>query len=136
MRLEGWETRFMAALDFARDKKYVLGEHDCFRMACRNVAAITGWDRWSEFEGKYHDKESVMRLIARYGTSFDSAMSWFFGSQPIGMLKAWRGDVAKYNDSSGEAHLGIVVGGKVALLLETGLIFVQTDACEHAWRVE
>lgn len=135
MRLEGWEARLAAVIETARQEPYVLGVHDCFKVACMTVEALTGVDRWPEFAGRYRTKREALALLARYGSSFDTAFSWFFEGDPFDMKFAHRGDIAKFVDPSGEAHLGVVVGLEVAVLGEKGLAFLPRTACVHAWRV-
>src|SRR5262245_28821615 len=48
-RLPGWEKRLHAVIAAAGDRAYKLGEHDCFRVACLDVEALTGVDLWAEW---------------------------------------------------------------------------------------
>src|SRR5690242_15369669 len=107
MRLEGWESRLHAVLEAAREKPYVLGEHDCFRVACRVVEALTGEDRWPEFDGKYSTTRDAKRLLARHGASFEAAFDWFFGVPAVSPRQARRGDILAVQTSDGEKHLGV-----------------------------
>ena len=132
-RLQGWEARLAAVIEAARTKAYAIGEHDCFRLACAAIEALTGENRWPEFAGKYASRREAMRLLARYGSNFDAAGDWFFGGTRVPMARARRGDIAKYLDV--EPHLGIVTGSQVAVLADRGLISVPLSACEHCWRV-
>jgi len=135
MRLEGWEARLAAVLEAARGRRYVLGEHDCFRLACQVVEALTGVDRWPEFGGWYRTKREALALIALHGSSFESAFSWFFGGPSVAVGLARAGDIAKFVDAAGEAHLGVVIDASVAVLGPEGLAFVPRSACACAWRV-
>jgi hypothetical protein len=135
MRAQGWEARLAQALEAARARPYRLGESDCFWLACSAVQALTGVDRWPEFSGQYRTKGQARRLIARFGSSFDAAFSWFFGGEPLPVAQARRGDVLKFVDDAGEAHLGICVGPHAAVYGPKGLMFVPRSACACAWRV-
>lgn len=135
MRLEGWEARLAGVLEATRGRPYRLGESDCFRLACEVQAALTGVDRLPEFSGRYRTKGQAKRLIARYGASFDAAFSWFFGVAPVAVPQARRGDVVKFVDDAGEAHLGVCVGAEVAVYGPAGLVFVPRAACALAWRI-
>lgn len=135
MRVDCWEGRLQRVLEAARAAPYVLGEHDCFRVACAAVEALTGVDRWPEFSGRYRTKAEALRLIASHGRSFDEAFTWFFGGERVDHRLARTGDVLKYTDPTGEAHLGVCVGSEVAVLGEAGLLFVPRQACGPCWRV-
>jgi hypothetical protein len=134
-RLDGWESRLVAAVESARARPYVLGEHDCFRLACQVLEALTGSDRWAEFAGKYRTRREALALLAQHGSSFTEAFSWFFGSAPAPMGQARRGDIAEIRDPQGQCHLGVVLGAKVALLEDNGLEFLPRSLCAHAWRI-
>lgn len=135
MRLEGWEGRLAAALEAVRARPYRIGESDCFRLACAVLEALTGTQRWPEFAGRYRTKGQARRLLWQHGGSFDAAFSWFFGADPVPGAQARRGDVVKFVDERGEAHLGVCVGADVAVYGEAGLVFVPRRSCGHAWRV-
>lgn len=135
MRLEGWETRLDAVIEGARTRGYQLGRHDCFRLACSVVCALTGVDRWPEFAASYATRREALRVIAAWGSSFEAAFDRFFGSPSVPILAARRGDVACYAEAAGELHLGVVLGAHVAVLTPEGLGFVDLAQCRCAWRV-
>lgn len=132
-RVQGWEARLAGVLERARGRPYVLGESDCFRMACEAVEALTGLDPWPEFAGRYATRREALALIAQWGPSFDIAFSKFFGVEPSPMGHARRGDVVKF--VQGDAHLGVCNGASVAVVTEPGLLFVRLSDCELAWRI-
>lgn len=134
-RLPGWEDRLFATITAARAKPYKLGEHDCFRLACATVEALTGVNPWEPWAGAYASKREALRRIAEFAGDFTAAASKFFGSAPERMELARRGDICEYVDDAGEQHLGIVIGVMVALLGPEGLEFVQLDLCRHCWRI-
>lgn len=135
MRQQGWEARLAQVIEAARHARYELGVHDCFRVACAAIEALTGEDRWPVFAGRYATKRQALRLIAQYGRDFDAAFTWFFGALPLDVKLARSGDILKFVDSAGEAHLGVLVDSKVAVLGEEGLAFVPRAACACCWRV-
>lgn len=134
MRLDGWDARLAALIADARARPYVLGEHDCFRLACAVVAALTGVDRWPEFRGYRTKREAVVQL-ARHGSSFEAAGDWFFADARTHWRRGRRGDIACVQTADGEKHLGVVYGGRVALLAPDGLIWVPLEAAICVWRV-
>jgi hypothetical protein len=136
MRQAGWEARLLAVVAAAQHEPYRLGTHDCFRLACRVVEALTGVDRWPQFAGQYATKREALRLIARFGLTFESAFDWFFALPHTSPKVARRGDIAAYADPEGEKHLGIVLGAETAVLGPHGLLRVPTLQCLAAWRID
>lgn len=134
MRREGWEARLWEILAEAQARPYELGRHDCFRVACRVIEALSGVDRWPEFEGRYATAREARRLIARHGRSFEAAFDWFFGSANVPVRYAQRGDVVAL--AAGEAkHLGVCLGAQSAFLAPEGLARVPTLNCICAWKI-
>jgi hypothetical protein len=140
-RLEGWEARLAAVIEAARREPYALGEHDCFRLACRVIEAMTGVDRWPEFRG-YRTKREALRRIAERGANFEAAGDWFFGSGRVDTGQARRGDIVALATADGGKHLGVCLDHRVAYLSEEGLIFLPlaTPAASPAatlcaWRI-
>ena len=133
MRLQGWETRLALLVEEARCRPYQLGEHDCFRMACRVVEALTGVDRWPEFAG-YRTKREALALLARNGSSFEDAFDKLAGER-IEARAARRGDLVCVQSEDGEKHLGVVTGQDAAFLAPDGIRWVPIAACTCAWRV-
>jgi len=133
VRLDGWESRLNAVLENARARPYVLGAHDCFRVACLVVEALTGVDRWPEFAG-YTTKREALHKIAAHGHSFEQAGDWFFGER-IDLKFARRGDIAALATPDGEKHLGIVMGRQLYVMYELGLTAVPLGLAHCAWRV-
>lgn len=136
MRRPGWEDRLADLIGSARLKPYRLGEHDCFRLACAVVEALTGRDLWSPWKGTYNSKREALRRIAAFGHDFSAAASKLFGVERSAMEFAHRGDVCEFADESGEQHLGVVMGAKVALLGPEGLKFLPRESCRHCWRID
>lgn len=133
-RRDGWEARLLAVIDAARARPYRLGEHDCFRIACQVVEALTGVDRWPEFAG-YASKREALAKLAQFGSSFEAAGDWFFGAPAVSVKRARRGDICCVETTDGEKHLGVCLGRDTALLGEAGLLYLPTLACRCAWRV-
>jgi hypothetical protein len=134
VRREGWERRLLAVIEAARAKPYALGEHDCFRLACQTVEALTGVDRWPEFAG-YRTRREAMRKLAEHGSTFEAAGDWFFGAPRVDVRLARRGDICCVQTVDGEKHLGVCLGAEVALLGPEGLAYTPLLTCRCAWRV-
>lgn len=135
MRLEGWESRLVAVVDAARDVPYQLGQHDCFRLACAVVLALTGVDKWPLFAGRYSTRGEAVRHIARFGSSFEEAAAAFFAGETAPARLGRRGDLCAYTDGSGEKHLAVCMGDRVAALGESGLVWLPLRACHACWRI-
>lgn len=136
MRIEGWEQRLHAIVTGAAHVPYVLGEHDCFSVACAVVHALTGRDLWPQFMGRYRTVEEAIALIHAHGGSYIEAFSWAWGSSPIPVKLAQRGDlVARYGDD-GYMHLGVCMGANSAFLGEAGVVMMRTLDSVVAWRIE
>lgn len=134
-RLEGWEQRLLRVLEDARTRPYRLGEHDCFRVACAAVEALTGVDRWPEFAGRYRTRREALVLLARHGRTFQEAGNWFFGSEAVDVRLARRGDIVCVRTPDGEHHLGVCEGERTAVLGEQGLLRLPTLAGVCCWRI-
>lgn len=135
MRLEGWEGRLALAVSAAHAQPYELGRHDCFRLACRIVEALTGVDRWPEFAGRYTTERGALHLLAQHASSFEAAFDWFFGSPSVNVRLARRGDIAAIEGPDGKKHLGVVIDERVAALGPEGLVYVPCATCLCAWKV-
>jgi hypothetical protein len=133
VRLEGWESRLNDVIESARHTPYKLGTHDCFRVACMAVEALTGIDHWPKWEGRYSNRREALILIHQYGGGFTPAASKLFGCEPVSMRFARRGDIAEYADA--EQHLGVCLGERVAVLGAEGLHYAPLLVCRHAWRI-
>jgi len=133
-RLPGWEARLHAVIEAARATPYVLGTHDCFRLACRVIEALTGVDRWPDFAG-YATKREALTMIARHGSTFERAGDWFFQWGRVDLRQARRGDIVALQTPDGEKHLGICLGRLAAYLSPSGLLFLPTKSGSCAWRV-
>jgi hypothetical protein len=133
-RLEGWEDRLFAVIEAARHAPYRLGEHDCLRVACQSVQALTGVDLWPQFAG-YTTTRQALAKILEYGKTLPEAVSFVLGVEPESPKLARRGDVCHYIDT--EDHLGVCIGEHVAVLGPDGiaLVPITSDAVRCCWRI-
>lgn len=134
-RLEGWEDRLLAVVTRAREEAYELGRFDCFRLACLVIEALTGIDRWPEFDGQYSTKREALAMLAAHGSNFTEAGNWFFGGEPVSWKLARRGDILELRLPDGSAHLVVCLGRTVGGLTDEGFKQFPTRICAHAWRV-
>lgn len=133
-RIDGWEARLIAVVEAARHRPYVLGEHDCLRFSCACIEAMTGNDYWPNFAG-YKTKRQARRVIAVIAPSLGHAVSLTLGRHPRVPRSAQRGDLVRFHD--GEDHLGVCLGGIVAVLGEQGLQFIDLNdgRMTDSWRI-
>jgi hypothetical protein len=137
-RIEGWERRLDEVVEGARNLTYQVGQHDCFRFACRAVEALTLVDLYRQWAG-YKTKTEVLRLVAANGGDFTSAISnSVFGCRPSPVRTARRGDILEYTvkmQRGSDQHLAVCVGAYAAGLGKDGLMFLPLLDCEHVWRI-
>ena len=134
-RIEGWESRLAAVVADAALKPYALGEHDCFRVACCAVEALTGADLWAEWAGRYATHTQALRIIAEYGGDFTGSFTKLFGIEPVSVKLARRGDIMEFLTTDGQQHLGVCLCEMVIVLGERGLFYVRITECKHCWRI-
>lgn len=125
MRIAGWEGRLAEVIEGARSRPYALGEHDCFRLACEVVRALTGRELWLHFAGTYRTRREALRKIAELGNSPEEAAASLFG-EPIPIGLAGRGDLVLVR-ADGDHHLGVVLGEEIAMLGEQGVVSFRRD---------
>lgn len=133
-RIEGWERRLERAVDLARDRPYVEGEHNCGRFVCEAIEALTGVDRWPEFSA-HATRREALALLARHGSTFEEAIDRLLGFERCSATLARRGDLVCVRTDDGEAHLGVCLGADVALMGARGLLFESLAHATCAWSV-
>lgn len=118
----------------AENQSYVLGEHDCLRVACGVVQARTGVDYWPRFKG-YRTHRQALVTIARIAPTLREAITTTLNIHAIHACLAQRGDLALFDD--GQEHIGVCVGEHVVVLGPEGLLRVKiTDSrLSCAWRI-
>lgn len=134
-RLEGWESRLAAVLAAADAESYRLGTHDCLRVSCHAVEALTGVDLWPQFAG-YTTKREALVVIAHHGRTLFDAVSNVLDVEPCPPLMARRGDIVLVFDQR-EHHLGVCAGATVATLMQDGLLYIPLDHSSvlNCWRI-
>jgi hypothetical protein len=134
-RAPGWESRLDSVIEEARHRPCIVGESDCFRLACEAYAAVTGERNiWPDWAGKYSNHEDRASLMTAHG-GFIKSMNAAFNSTPSNIRLARRGDVCAYKDRDSVKHLGVCVGDRVAMFGDVGMVFVPLLSCLLCWRV-
>lgn len=136
IRLPGWEDRLAAVFERARDLPYVLGQHDCLRVACEAVEALIGVDLWNSFAGRYATKREAFAVIRSVAPDLGRAVTAITGVDPVLPLHARRGDVLLYHDEAGD-HLAVCNGATAAVLGTDGLLWLPLDheGLRAAWMI-
>lgn len=135
-RRNDWPERLTVVMEAARRQPYVLGTHDCLRLACAAVEAQTGADFWPRFAG-YKTKRQALVTIARVAPSLAEAVTATLGVEPSPVLSAWRGDIVLFRDEQGEDHLGVCMGRLVIVTAPEGTLSMALDhpGLIAAWRI-
>lgn len=135
-RRNDWPERLTVVMEAARRQPYVLGTHDCLRLACAAVEAQTGADFWPRFAG-YKTKRQALVTIARVAPSLAEAVTATLGVEPSPVLSAWRGDIVLFRDEQGEDHLGVCMGRLVIVTAPEGTLSMAIDhpGLIAAWRI-
>ncbi len=135
-RRTDWPERLTAVMEAARRQPYVLGTHDCLRLACAAVEAQTGVDFWPRFAG-YTTKRQALVTIARIAPSLGEAVTVTLEVMPSPALSAWRGDIMLFRDDLGEDHLGVCMGRKVIVTAPDGTLSMDLDhpGVLMSWRI-
>ena len=135
-RRNDWPERLTAVIEAARQQPYVLGRHDCLRVACAAVDALTEVDHWPKFKG-YKTKRQALARIARIAPSLGEAVTATLAVSPAPTFSALRGDLLLYRDESGEDHLGVCVGRYVVLTAPEGSLLLGLDhpSLLCSWRI-
>lgn len=136
VRRTDWPERLTAVMEAARHQPYVLGTHDCLRLACAAVEALTGVDFWPRFAG-YKTKRHALVTIARVAPSLAEAVTATLGVKPSPVLAAWRGDIVLFRDDQGEDHLGVCMGRRVIVTAPEGTLSMDLShpGLLSSWRI-
>lgn len=131
-RVEGWERLLWEAIEEARAKPFVWGEHDCATWAFDVRRLLTGQDAASAWRGKYRNGKAAARFLRqglKMATHSDLATS-ILGAPLASPLLAQRGDIVLLGDA-----FGVCVGSDCAYLSPEGLTFRPITETDLAWRV-
>lgn len=137
-RLDGWEQRFLSALDEVRRWDYKLGETDCAAMVCLFIRALTGEDFWPRLKGRYDCESGAALVLASeaYATRpyLLNAVSNILGGAPSGIREAQRGDPVVWR-VDGELHLGVLLHTQILGFGPDGIFYVPVSEGECCWRI-
>jgi hypothetical protein len=130
MRREDWPSRLIDFIEAASGRPFSWGSSDCCLFAADWVQDATGIDPAAGHRGRYRTEAGAARLLNRLGGSVDAAATGALGAPLASPLLAQRGDIALVGGA-----LGVVIGGEVALLSETGPVLHPLATAARAWRV-
>lgn len=133
MRIAGWETALVAALQVHAHRPLLYGVSDCFTLPMDCVRAITGDDPWAD-QRDYDSLIGAARLLLQQG--FRSVGDAFAAKCPeIPPALAGRGDlavVAEGDSVAGCVVIGALVAGKSK---QYGLCLVPRARMLRAFKV-
>lgn len=134
-RFEDWPIRLNAAIEAARGRPFVWGQHDCALFAFNIVRDLTGIDHAAAYRGTYSTALGAQRALQKRGQgTLRASVGAALGGE-IPAVKAQRGDVLlRIQPGRGET-LGICMGADGAFVGGAGLVFVPVSDCLTAWRV-
>ncbi|WP_426037459.1 DUF6950 family protein [Cypionkella sp. TWP1-2-1b2] len=132
-RALGWELRLAAAVEGARGRPFVWGQHDCALWAFDLRRDLTGDDDMAAlWRGRYRTARGAVRLMRRLGwLSLETAGRDLLGEPLLSLHLAQRGDLVLANSGLG---FGICLGARAAGIASSGLVLVPLSACALAWR--
>lgn len=133
-RLPNWEQRLFAALDVWRSRVYACGPDDCCAFAGDCIEAVTGLTPYADYAG-YTTPEQARDALALNGyKSLRAALRGLCGA-PIPRGLALRGDIAWLPASGSVGSVGVVVGGGVLFLFDTGWVRAPMALANRYYRV-
>lgn len=132
MKTENWERLLAAAIDTARTKPFLWGQHDCPTFAFETRTALTGGeDTAALWRGRYSTARGGERVMRRLGwTSLEEMGRALLGEPRSTILLARRGDIVLTNTG-----FGICVGASAVGMAPAGLVTVPLTSCRLAWAV-
>jgi hypothetical protein len=135
-RLEDWPQRLATALDAAKRRPFVWGEHDCMLFASDVVLAITGHDYMGKFRGTYSTAQGAYLSLRRHGyADVKDAFARTLGEPLPSVFFAQRGDIVLFDDMAGRLGAGICIGEEIAVLVFEGLDYLPLERGKMAWRI-
>lgn len=128
-RVERWPVLLAEAVEEARLKPFVWGEHDCAAWAFSVAAALRGKGA-PAWVGTYKSRSGARRALSGAKVRLRDMGTAILGEPLSSPLLAWRGDVV----FAGGAY-GICIGTHIAQPGPAGLTLSPLAAAERAWRV-
>ncbi len=133
-RISGWELRLASAVDLARGRQFIWGQHDCAIWAFdlrRDLAG--GEDAAGLWRGRYRTALGAQRVMRRLGWQSIEEMGRTLLGAPLPSVSfAQRGDIVLTNTGLG---FGVCIGALAAGIAPAGLILVPLAASALAWRI-
>lgn len=133
MRVEGWETAFVAAVQEGLQRPFEWGQHDCATFAFAVRAVLTGRDDTGLWRGQYRSAAGARRVMRSLGwADFAAAGRALLGEPLPTPLLAQRGDLAIAGDDMGA---WIVTGREIVSIGPGGPVVRPLRDATLAWRV-
>lgn len=134
-RLPQWRSRLSKSLTASASRPFSWGTHDCcVGLAFPAINAVIGIDLSGPYTGEYTTAMGALLTLKRngHGGILELFQSNFVDCHPA---FARHGDVVAKTDPDGNWGMGVVLGSRVAVLLEEGFGTIDLANCERAFRV-
>lgn len=132
MRVDGWQDKFFAYLEAARDARFSWGSFDCCMFASSVIDLITGSELTAQLSTKYSDEATALAYIASFGSLAAAVSSWLGVSRPPN--SAGPGDIVIANFANGPI-VGVCLGRSCAFASVNGLLYTERDPIIACWSI-
>lgn len=132
------DTTLYALIRDRHAERFAWGTHDCAMLAFDAVQTLTGRDPAADLRGTYSNAMGALRTLAMLG-GLEALCAARFGA-PVPIDEAEDGDIALLRPSvcAGEScehgALGVFWRGLVVAQGDMGLMYLQRDRAQRAWR--
>lgn len=134
MRLDGWQDRFWAAIDVARQSPFQWGEHDCVLFSAKMASAISDRDYVADTRAAFTWTSAAEALhLTRDGlqTLVESVLG---PAQPWTILS--QGDLVLIRDDEGRESVVVHDGCQLIGVAQYGIQPVPMRCALCGWRVD
>lgn len=130
-RRDDWVEKLWGQVEDHFGSPFEWGVNDCCLFAARVVDAMTDGAFEVELQSQYSDEATALAYIASHG-SLEAAVTSHLGNPAEG--RAQRGDVVMCANS-GNPCVGVCVGGTVACVGQSGLVFLPRQDIITRWAI-
>ena len=130
-RRDDWVAQLWEQVEDHAGAQFEWGINDCCLFAARVVDAMTDSDFELELLSQYSDEATALAYIASHG-SLEAAVTSHLGTPAEG--RALRGDVVLCAND-GNPCVGVCVGGTVACVGQSGLVFLPRQDIIKRWSI-
>lgn len=134
MRVDGWETRLMEAVQRHDSMPLEYGTSDCIIHIADCIEAVTGEDPMASYRGAYASEEEAGELLVSLGASdVEELLESLYEEVPPALAR--RGDVGVVK-IKGVAACVVVMGPLIIGKSSLGSIKMSTSRLTRAFKIE